>query len=202
MEHIESTGEVFFWIPVAVLLLSILGLLWAPVAALTCLLVARLRKLDGESFGAAGAKQSILLVLPWIYLLVRLMFGRSIPRSLVAAVYVLIYAIWLIFYILVFNVVGLLASVLDILVTHSQSLTTMVILFIALSVMLPVNILTWGSSLRSLRRRYAADKKRACKSPPIVPHGDYMTPFVWLIVWSIIVLVITIVGGLAAYTSM
>ena len=201
MEHTDSFGEVMFWIPVAVLLLAIVGLLWAPVAALTCLLAVHFRRLSDESYGAAGAKQSILLVLPWIYLMVRLMFGRSIPTPLVGAVYVLIYAFWLIVYILVFNIGGLLASVLDMLVTRSESLTTMAIFFVALSVMLPGNILTWRSSLRSLRRRYASDKNSACKSPPVVPHGDYMTPFVWLIVWSIVILVITIVGALFGYVG-
>ncbi len=201
MEHIISVGEFFFWIPVSILLLSILGLLWAPVAALTCLLVARFRRLHGESYAAAGAKHSILLVLPWIYLLVRMIFGRSLPTFLVAPVYVLIYGIWLISYLVVFNVGGLVASVLDVLVTHSQPLASMGFFFIALSVILPLNVYMWRSSVRNLRRRYAADKESTCQSPLVVPHRDYTAPFAWLILWSIVVLIITIVGGLSAYAG-
>ena len=107
MGNLESIGEVFLWIPVSVLLLALLGLLWAPVAALICVLVARFRKLDGESYGAAGAKHSILLVLPWVYLLVRMLFGRSLPVFFVAPVYVVIYSIWH----PVFNVGGLVGSI-------------------------------------------------------------------------------------------
>jgi len=201
MEHIDSIGEVFFWIPVTVLLLTILGLLWAPVAALTCLLVARLRKLHGESFGAAGAKHSILLVLPWIYLLVKLILGRPLPTFLVVPVYVLIYGIWLFFYIVVFNIGGLVGSVLDVFVTHSQPFSRIALFFIALSVILPLNVYMWRSSVRNLRRRYAADKKHPFQSSLIVPHRDYTVPFAWLIAWSFVVLVITVVAGLSAYAG-
>ena len=122
VNSLESIGAISFWIPVAVVLLAVLGLLWAPPAALTCMLAARFRKLEGESYAAAGAQHSMLLVLPWVYLLVRLLSGRALPVFIVAPVYILVYAIWFIFYIVGFNLGVLIASIVDVLVAHSQPL--------------------------------------------------------------------------------
>ena len=64
----------------------------------------------------------------------------------------------------------------------------------------PVNTYTLIVSLKNLRHRYAADKERLHLSETVVPDWDYLAPFIWLIVWSLVVLIITVVGGLYAYT--
>ena len=202
MDNFENVGEVFFWVPVSVLALAVLGLLWAPFAALICLLVARFRKLEGEAYGTAGAGHSTLLVLPWIYLLFKMLFGRSLPVFVIAPAFIIIYGIWVVFYVLIFNVGALVASAVDMLVTHTLPLGDAVCFFIVLSVILPVNIYTLRVSLINLRHRYAADKERLDLSETIVPVWDYLAPFAWLIVWSIIVLIITVAAGLYAYTLM
>ena len=141
MDSFGSVGTVLFWIPVCVLLLAVLGSVWAPAAALTCVLAARFRKLTGESYAWVGAMCSMLLILPWVYLLVRLIFGRSLPVFVVAPVYLIIYAIWLIFYIAVFNVIALVVIIADIFVLHTEPLQISASLFVVLSVMLPMNVL-------------------------------------------------------------
>ena len=95
MEDIENIGEALFWVPVGVLSLAVLGLLLAPGAALTCSLLARSRGFEGR-YAAAGARASSLLVLPFLYLLGHLLFGRSpFPRAVIMATYVFLYAVWL-----------------------------------------------------------------------------------------------------------
>ncbi len=201
MDNLENIGEVFFWVPLSVLLLAVLGLLWAPAAALICILVARFRRLDGESYGADGAKLSMLLVLPWVYMLARMVFGRSLPVSLVLPIYALVYFIWLVLYIVAFNIVGLIWSIVDIFVTHSQPLSLVLPFGIFLSVMLPFNIYTWWASIRKLRLRYTTDKEYRLQPALTMPNPDYLAPFMYLIGWSIVVMLITIIAGLAAYTG-
>ena len=46
--------------------LMVIGLLWTPFAALICLAVARVRRLEGEGCGKAGALYSLLFLLPWV----------------------------------------------------------------------------------------------------------------------------------------
>ena len=196
-----NIGEILFWIPLSVLLLAVLGVVWSPASALICVLVARLRKLDGESYGTAGAKLSMLLILPWVYLLVKMLFGRSLPAIVVVPVYVLIYSIWLVIYVAAFNVGGLIWSILDVVVTNSQPLASVVLFFVALGVMLPFNVYTLNGSIRNLRQRYTADKELTHRPMPTAPHGDYLAPFIWLIGWSLVVLLITIVAGLSAYAG-
>ena len=202
MDSFGSLSAPLFWIPVYVLALAALGLVWAPAAALICALVARIRKLRGESYAWVGAMCSMLLILPWVYLLVRLVFGRSLPVFVVAPVYLLIYGIWFIFYIAVFNVVTLIVIIADILVLHIEPLEISASFFVVLSVMLPMNVYTWMMSARNLHRRYTVNKERPSASAIIALDGTYLAPFIWLIVWSMVVLLTIIVAALAAYSKM
>ena len=202
MDSFGSVGTFLFWIPVCVLLLAVLGSVWAPAAALTCVLAARFRKLTGESYAWVGAMCSMLLILPWVYLLVRLVSGRSLPVFVVAPVYLLIYGIWFIFYIAVFNVVTLIVIIADILVLHNEPLEISASFFVILSVMLPMNFYTWMRSARSLHRRYTVNKERPSASAIAALDCAYLAPFIWLIVWSMVVLLTIIVAGLAAYSQM
>ena len=90
---IIKIGEISVWVAVAVGLLAVVGLLWAPIGAFSCVLVARARNLAPGGYGTSGAKCSMLLILPWIYLVIRL-FDRSVPVFFVILVYILVYAVW------------------------------------------------------------------------------------------------------------
>ena len=97
MNNLGSIGEILFFVPVAVLFLAIVGLVWTPFGTLICAFVAHFRGLKGEPYATAAAKSSILLLLPWVYLVIRLSFARSLSRFAVMPVYVLIYATWFYF---------------------------------------------------------------------------------------------------------
>ena len=64
------------------------GLLWAPFNALLCFKAAKKHTLTGWPYAVAGAAYSILLVLPGLYLLMRLR-GNAIHRSQIIAAYAL-----------------------------------------------------------------------------------------------------------------
>ncbi len=74
--------------------LAFIGLIWTPFAALICLAVARVRRLDGDGWGKAGALYSLAFFLPWIWLVLR-MAGVPIPAIITRAGYALFYGLWL-----------------------------------------------------------------------------------------------------------
>lgn len=72
----------------------VIGLLWTPFAALTCLAIARVRRLEGEGHGKAGALYSLLFFLPWIWLALRIS-GVPVPALVARAGYALLFTLWL-----------------------------------------------------------------------------------------------------------
>ena len=71
----------------------VLGLVGAPFAALICTIVAHARGLP-KSYAGTGAWYSMLFILPWLYLVLRMLDVR-IPDGVVRAGYVLFYGLWL-----------------------------------------------------------------------------------------------------------
>ena len=71
----------------------VFGLLWSPFAALMCRLVAHVRKLPGNGYGGAGFRYSVLFLLPWVYLVLR-MAGVPVPRLVVRVGYGMLYGLW------------------------------------------------------------------------------------------------------------
>ena len=143
MEAVENVGEFVLWVEVGVLLLGVLGVLWAPFAAAICALVARIRKLATGSYAAAGAKHSALFILPWLYQLVR-MCDRTVPRFVVGAVYGLLYATWALAF-LGGQGVALVILVADVNNAEMHLPLAGMVIWIALYVvLLPLSALTWG----------------------------------------------------------
>ena len=71
--------------------LAIGGLVWCPVAALICGAVAGVRGMTNPvRYAPVGAVSSIMLFLPWIYLLLS-MFDVKVPRAAVVMAYVALY---------------------------------------------------------------------------------------------------------------
>ena len=73
----------------------VFGLLWSPFAALICRLIVHLRGLPGSGYGGAGFRYSLLFLLPWIYLVLR-MVGVPFPMVVVRVGYGLLYGLWLV----------------------------------------------------------------------------------------------------------
>ena len=85
---------VFAALPFLVIISSmILGLLWAPFAAFICAVIARVRGLS-SSYAGTGAWYSMLFILPWFYLALR-MLGVRVPQGLVRIGYTTFYGAWL-----------------------------------------------------------------------------------------------------------
>lgn len=74
---------------IALLGLAIVGLLWAPFGALTCMIVAKTKGRDQSKYAIAGALHSFMLLLPWIYLLL-LMYNISVHKLIVGLTYVVL----------------------------------------------------------------------------------------------------------------
>ena len=74
--------------------LMVIGLLWTPFAALICLAIARARRLEGEGHGKAGALYSLLFLLPWVWLVLRMM-GVPVPAMVARVGYAVMYGLWL-----------------------------------------------------------------------------------------------------------
>ena len=74
--------------------LMVIGLLWTPFAALICLAIARVRRLEGEGYVKAGALYSLLFLLPWVWLVLRMM-GVPVPAMVARVGYAVMYGLWL-----------------------------------------------------------------------------------------------------------
>ena len=82
---------VAFW---SLVLSMVLGLLWSPFAALVCLLISDFRRLPGSGYGGAGFRYSLLFLLPWVYLVMR-MAGVTVPSTVVRVGYGVLYGLWM-----------------------------------------------------------------------------------------------------------
>ena len=94
-----ATSIALIWIPFFVtpilLLLAIVGLMWSPFAALISWRMAGNRGLSGSRYAITGAVYSMLLVLPWIYMVMALRCKR-ISTGLVDFAYFFLYMAWLV----------------------------------------------------------------------------------------------------------
>lgn len=199
INNLGNIGEILFWIPVSILAMAFLGLLWSPFAALICGLIAQYRKKEFMPYAGAGAKCSLLLVLPWFYLLVRLAFGKSLPTFVVISAYALIYAVWI--YFVVLSVGVLLISIIDLLVIRTYSFQINMLSVIVFGVISPFNIHTFIASMNRLRRKHVLDSRDSGRTSTSVPDGVYLEPFAWLIGWSIAILFATVLLGLLAFAE-
>lgn len=160
-----------------VLLVALLGMAWAPFAALICALVARTRGLSPYRYAVAGAMYSSLFLLPWVYL-VTSMYGRTIPVILVRLTYVLLYGVWLcgsVLYTAVFTVFDLVPDIYS----QDQIRTLLIsLLFNSLTLIVSLRLLIYKSSRRSLDYGDSSEQD-------MLPGLIYILPFVCLLVWTV-----------------
>ena len=71
------------------------GVLWSPVGAAICGIIARKRGLSPQRYTALGALYSALFFFPWLYLVLR-MLGRRVPHFIVVLFYAVVLLGWLV----------------------------------------------------------------------------------------------------------
>lgn len=173
---------IFFFAPFGILfgaaIFLAFGLLWSPFAALICALIAHIRGLSVRRYARAGAVYSALFFLPWVYLVAR-MFGKSVPKQVVAAVYIILYGgVWLC------GTAGL--AVLGFLISS----TAQGISGISAVVAFVVSIALCIASVRQFSRRRACLRDNpAVSQDDILPDRAYIMPFAHTLGWLIIYLV-------------
>ena len=188
-----------FYAPVGALALAVLGTLWAAPGALILAAVARLRGCEPALCAAAGAKASALMFLPWVYLFIKLAFGRPPPFFVVKAAYAMAYAVWLCIiavtaHLMVSYVLWLIQGKHIRLSSFAIALNGAVAATCAYA---------FVNSIGKTRRRYAT-REIAAVEPREDAHAlerMYLRPFGWLIVWSLVYAAAMITLFLASFTE-
>ena len=167
--------------------LVVLGAIWAPFAALICVLIARSRGFSPYRYAVAGMVYSVLFFLPWVYLVTR-MCRRSVSIMLIRLVYVLVYGVWLLG--------SILLTFMDAIVFSDTTITTFGDInqqneATALFISLPFNVLTLIASLILLLYKSSRSpfyhRDRPGESPlDVLPDPVFVLPFVYLLIWLIV----------------
>ncbi len=155
----DAVPYIVFGIPGAVITVMIVGLLWSPVAAIICLLIAHVRDLREDGYGSAGFRYSLLFLLPWIYLALR-MAGVPASRVVERAGYGLLYGLWGSLALVLIGGGSAIAwhTALDIQARHFPDDNEIFLTFIAGLAMVVAGlamVVWWFVSLRRLLRRHA-----------------------------------------------
>ena len=185
------------------LLLAVLGLLWAFPAAVVSGIVAGIRKLKVRSYVFAGAEHSMSLTLPWFYLMAEITLGRPpLSRHLVVATYTFLFGLWIVGPIGL-NIGIVSAYLLDLLVFNKLPPLFMAIGSAFWTMILLANAIACISSIKDMRLRDRMDRGIADPLWHLSPVQGYLTPFKWLAFWSIILpfdlITSFVVGGGNAY---
>ena len=97
MPTLDEILYAIMWIGVLLhvlpVLLTLMGIVWSPFAALICRLMARRNGLPAGQYARTGWSYSAQMLLPWIYL-AALLYDKPLPTLVVRAGYILTYAIW------------------------------------------------------------------------------------------------------------
>ena len=161
--------SMLFFIPLSMPL----GILWSPFGALICALIARRRALPVKYYAGMGAWHSALLLLPWIYLVLR-MTGRTVSRGWISFGYFILYAVWFIGSVCVMAifVIGIFVDRPDSLILWAFMMWLIVILFAA-------NVYMWISSVRAMSGGRMAPKDGQEADHGIIPDQFYLRPFLY-----------------------
>lgn len=188
-------GTADSWLAGAVLLLAPAGLLWAPFAAVICGLLAHLRNLDRGAYAAAGARSSALLLLPFFYVLAR-MLGTSIPVAVVRGAYVVFYQAWLVWILVEFLLLG--DALWDAATLGDERAVPRAVFMLVLSLfVVPLHIFFWVLSVRMLIERNKYADESLGDPDPILPASVYIQSFAWIFVGALM-FGIYLMGGIFA----
>ena len=176
-------GLLIYWgiygAPVVIILLMllvVLGVTWIPFGVTICAWMANKKQLPVLKFAIAGALFSLFLLLPWFYLITR-MIGKELPRFAIKSSYVLIYISWLFGPILFYSWILIGSIDLDPIdefrdETFRASITS--------AFMTVTGMLLWVVSIVRLR----IVDKQALPSRDILPRMEYIAPFAFVLGFS------------------
>ena len=161
------------------MLIALFGLVWAPIGATICALAARKVGLPARRYAVAGAIYSVLLFLPWMYLLLRVL-GRSPSTLVIRQAYVAVYGAW---------AIGPLAFALT---------EWIIVEDFAFAVVLPINAVTMLLSILALRGKVQS-RPAVCDNlnqapADLLPDIKYIQPFVLLLFWLVATAIVTFVS--------
>ena len=190
---------VAFYAPIGALALAVLGLLWAPAGALILSAVARLRGLKPAPYAAAGAKASALMLLPWVYLFIKLALGRPPPALAVKAACAAAYAVWL----CIIAVTAYLAVSYIIWLIQGKHVGLSAFAIALNGAVAAACAYSFSNSVRKTRGRRATRETAAIETreDALMPESARLLPFGWLIVWSLIYAAAMIALFLASFTE-
>ena len=123
MSYIENIGAAIFGLLLFVSLFGVLGLIWVRLST----------KSLPSSFDRSFS--------PTIAI--------SLPPIIVGAIYILVYAIWLLT--IVISIGGLVGATTDALVVHSWPISLAIFFVILMGAVLPINVYMFSGSIRRLR---------------------------------------------------
>ena len=165
------------------ILLTIVGILWSPFAALICGLAARRNGLPAGKYAGTGWSYSVWMILPWIYLVASL-FGKPPPARIVRIGYKTFYSLWA--FLIILSVIAFIGALLsrdgvfgdanpDTYRSFGMYIPSMLIAIAGSA----VNYLLLRESLRDLRRRWREDNEnpKQDEHPYAPPHEAYTRPF-------------------------
>lgn len=173
-------GILMLFLPI---LLTIVGILWSPFAALICGLAARRNRLPAGKYARTGWSYSVQMILPWIYL-VALQFGKPPSARIVRIGYKALYWLWA--FLIILSVIAFIGALLsrdgvfgdanpDTYRSFGMYIPSMLIAIAGSA----VNYLLLRESLRDLRRKWREDSEnpKQDERPYAPPHEAYTRPF-------------------------
>ena len=170
-------------VPIAVIAVG--GVVLSPVAGLISGRLARRRGLDSRRFAVIGVGYSAMLGFPWVFLVFG-MRGWNIPRFLIRALYVILYAAWLLLCVpLMFSAVigpGVIFG----------SFYWMLVVLLGI-----ISIVGWLVSLINLRITSVESlAKWGDPEKGTVPYARYIQPFAWMTLITVLLLILFMGGHL------
>ncbi len=147
------------------------SVLWTPVAAAICWVVAKRKGLDAKRSAVIGGVFSALLFLPWLYFLLQMLNVR-VPRALIGLSYLILYVVWGL------SAVG--AAFVSA-AKVERSLDSELVLPI-----LGISFVTWFASLLWLKAQSRGYSAYSDLLPyQIVPRFGYILPFGLATMWTV-----------------
>ena len=176
--------------PIIIVLSMPLGILFAPFSALICYIRARSMGLPPGHYARIGALYSAFLLLPWIYLIVR-MFNKTVPNILIGIGYCVLYAIWFFGSIVAVAGLAIFSGIVALgFSTDIERTYIHMLLFCAALITLCVDVVAWILSMARLDHFHRNHIPRE----EILPDRAYITPFAYALVWIAAAAILFLVG--------
>ena len=154
-------------------LLLVAGIIWSPIAALICGIMARRRGLPATKYAIAACSYSAQFLIPWTYL-ITVLHGNPTGWETSRRDYILIYALWAGVALGTFGALVDVASRADFAYYRQAGYVSLESRLAALLIAFAANIFLFQKTLRDLRRKRHEDRQAAEK--PQNPRARYAPP--------------------------